>query len=34
VTLTLIDDIPHSMIPGFIEPLAAAVPWVTQVWAR
>ncbi len=34
VTLTLIDDIPHSMIPGFIEPLAAAMPWVTQVWAR
>ena len=34
VTLALIDDIPHSMIPGFIEPLAAAMPWVTQVWAR
>ena len=34
VTLTLIDDIPHSMIPGFIEPLAAAMPWITQVWAR
>lgn len=34
VTLTLIDDIPHSMIPGFIEPLAAAMPWITQLWAR
>jgi predicted peptidase len=34
VTLTLIDDIAHNMIPGFIDPLAAAVPWVTQVWAR
>ena len=34
VTLTLIDDIPHNMIPGFIDPLAAAVPWVQQAWAR
>ena len=34
VTLTLIDDIPHNLIPGFIDPLAAALPWVQQVWAR
>ena len=32
VTLVLIDEIPHSMIPGFVEPLAAAVPWIRQVW--
>ena len=32
VTLMLIDDIAHNMIPGFIEPLAAAMPWVKQVW--
>jgi len=34
VTLVLIDDIAHNMIPGFIEPLAGAVPWVKQVWSR
>ena len=34
VTLTLIDDIAHNMIPGFIDPLAAAMPWVTKVWAQ
>jgi predicted peptidase len=34
VTLTLIDDIAHNMIPGFIDPLAGAVPWVTKVWAQ
>ena len=32
VTLTLIDDIAHNMIPGFIEPLAGAMPWVKRVW--
>jgi len=34
VTLALIDDIAHNMIPGFIDPLAAAMPWVQKVWAR
>jgi predicted peptidase len=34
VTLTLIDDIPHNLIPGFIDPLAGAMPWVTKVWAQ
>jgi predicted esterase len=34
VTLTLIDDIAHNMIPGFIDPLAAAMPWVKQVWGQ
>jgi hypothetical protein len=32
VTLALIDDVAHHMIPGFIDPLASAVPWVQQVW--
>ncbi len=32
VTLALIDDIPHSLISGFVDPLAAAVPWIRQVW--
>jgi predicted peptidase len=32
VTLVLIDDVAHNMIPGFIDPLAAAIPWVKQVW--
>ena len=32
VTLALIDDIPHNMVSGFIEPLAGAVPWLRQVW--
>jgi predicted esterase len=34
VTLTLIDDIPHNLIPGFIDPLAGAMPWVTKVWTQ
>lgn len=32
VTLSLIDDIPHNLIPGFIESLSEAVPWLTKVW--
>ena len=32
VTLALIDDVAHHMIPGFIDPLASAIPWVQQVW--
>ena len=32
VTLVLIDDIPHNMVSGFIEPLAGALPWIRQVW--
>ncbi len=34
VTLVLIDDIPHSLVSGFVEPLADAVPWIRQVWER
>jgi predicted peptidase len=32
VTLVLIDDIAHNMIPGFIDPLAGAMPWIRQAW--
>ena len=32
VTLVLINDIPHSLVSGFIDPLAAAAPWIRQVW--
>lgn len=34
ITLTLVDDIPHNLIPGFIDPLAGAMPWVQTIWAR
>ena len=34
VTLTLIDDVPHHMVPGFISALEAASPWVRGVWNR
>lgn len=32
VTLALIDDIPHNMVSGFVEPLAGALPWIRRVW--
>jgi predicted peptidase len=32
ITLAIVDDIPHNLIPGFIEPLAGAMPWILQVW--
>jgi predicted peptidase len=32
VTLSLIDDIPHNMVSGFVEPLAGALPWIRRVW--
>jgi predicted peptidase len=34
ITLTLIDDVPHHMVPGFIAALEAAAPWVRGVWDR
>ena len=34
VTLTLIDDVPHHMVPGFIGALEAAMPWVRGAWNR
>lgn len=32
VTTAFIDDVPHHLVAGFIDPLAAAVPWVRGVW--
>lgn len=29
-----VDDVPHALISGYIDPLAAAVPWVRETWAR
>jgi predicted peptidase len=34
VTLMLLDDVPHHMVPAFIDSLEAAVPWVRSIWAR
>ncbi len=34
ITLTLIDEVPHHMVPGFIDALEAAAPWVRDVWDR
>ncbi len=34
VTLTLIDEVPHHMVPGFIGALEAASPWVRGIWDR
>ncbi|MGE0814581.1 MAG: prolyl oligopeptidase family serine peptidase [Vicinamibacterales bacterium] len=33
-TLVVLDGVPHSMVPGFIEPLDAARPWILGVWNR
>ena len=32
VTLVLIDDIAHNVIPGFIDPLNGAIPWIHRTW--
>ena len=34
VTLMVIDDVPHHRVPGFIDALEAAGPWVRGVWDR
>jgi predicted peptidase len=34
VTLSAIDDVPHAMLNGYIEPLSKAVEWVRGVWGR
>jgi predicted peptidase len=34
VTLMLLDDVPHHMVPAFIDSLEAAAPWIRGVWAR
>lgn len=32
VTFAPVDDVPHQLISGYIDPLAAAVPWVRATW--
>jgi dipeptidyl aminopeptidase/acylaminoacyl peptidase len=34
VTLRILDDIPHHLIPGYIDALHEALPWVQKAWAR
>jgi len=34
VTLVALDDAPHRDVSQYIEPLAAAMPWIRRVWAR
>lgn len=34
ITTALIDDVPHNLVSGFVDPLADAVPWITRVWER
>lgn len=34
VTLAAIDDVPHNLLSGYIEPLQGAVAWVRKVWAE
>jgi predicted esterase len=33
VTLSIIDDIPHHLVPGFVASLAEAKPWIAKAWA-
>jgi predicted peptidase len=32
VTLVALDGVTHADLPGYIEPLAAAIPWIRKVW--
>jgi dipeptidyl aminopeptidase/acylaminoacyl peptidase len=32
VTLAALDEVPHRDVSQYIEPLAAAIPWVRKVW--
>ncbi|MGD9904576.1 MAG: dienelactone hydrolase family protein [Vicinamibacterales bacterium] len=34
VTLRLLDDVAHHMIPGYVDALHEAMPWVLRIWAR
>jgi dipeptidyl aminopeptidase/acylaminoacyl peptidase len=34
ITTAFIDDVPHHMVPGFIDTLEAATPWIRGVWER
>ena len=34
VTGVYIDDVPHHMVPGFIDALESATSWIHNVWSR
>ena len=34
ITTAFIDDVPHHLVPGFIDALEAATPWIRGVWDR
>jgi len=34
ITTTFIDEVPHHLVPGFIDALEGATPWIRGVWER
>jgi predicted peptidase len=34
VTLAALDDVPHRDVSQYIDPLAAAIPWIRRVWGE
>ncbi len=34
ITTAFIDDVPHHLVPGFVDALEAATPWIRNVWDR
>lgn len=34
ITTAFIDDVPHHLVPGFVDALEAAIPWIRGVWER
>jgi predicted esterase len=34
ITTAFIDDVPHHLVPGFVDALEAATPWIRSVWDR
>lgn len=34
ITTAIVDDVPHHLVPGFIDALAGATPWIRGVWDR
>lgn len=34
ITTAFIDDVPHHLVPGFVDALHDATPWIRGVWER
>lgn len=34
ITTAFIDDVPHHLVPGFVDALEGATPWIRNVWDR